>query len=361
MRCKWLITLVMWSSVLLAAEPLVPPPGYFAPVHQQHPSPFTCPAFPMPYTGALRFTSKYQGSDAARATLNLTAEQDFRQQTQSITRLEQLTSQLTTRFMRSGNAQTLNCLLTGLNQWAQADALSSLQTNYMGRSERKWALATLSSNWLRLRFSSSHPLAGHITQQQQIDAWLGRLADLVVQDWGSLPLQRINNHSYWAAWAVMSSAVVTNRRDLFEWATGRWQIAASQTDAQGMLPNELRRRQRALSYHNYALEPLVMIARFAAANQVRLPLRPLRQLSQNVIDGIQNATPFQKASGYAQLPLRLPQDVVWLLPYCTLLPCTDQQRHWLDAAALQQNRRLGGDLGALYLHEQKNENVHRNE
>ena len=56
-----------------AQAALRPPLGYYAPVETRKGEPDACPAAPTPYTGKLEFTSKYQGSDKARATLNVAA------------------------------------------------------------------------------------------------------------------------------------------------------------------------------------------------------------------------------------------------------------------------------------------------
>ena len=40
---------------------------------------------PTPYTGPLQFRSKYEGSDKARATLNVQSEKAFRDTTKDIT------------------------------------------------------------------------------------------------------------------------------------------------------------------------------------------------------------------------------------------------------------------------------------
>ncbi|VTP68240.1 Alginate lyase precursor [Leclercia adecarboxylata] len=92
---------------------------------------------------------------------------------------------------------------------------------------RKWALATLASSWLELKFTPGTSLAG----QQTTERWLGQLADRVVQEWDGLPLKSTNNHSYWAAWAVMASAVALDRRDLFAWSLKEYRIAAGQIAA----------------------------------------------------------------------------------------------------------------------------------
>ncbi|MCF3994695.1 alginate biosynthesis protein AlgL, partial [Pseudomonas aeruginosa] len=75
------------SQVSQAAD-LVPPPGYYAAVGERKGSAGSCPAVPPPYTGSLVFTSKYEGSDSARATLNVKAEKTFRSQIKDITDME---------------------------------------------------------------------------------------------------------------------------------------------------------------------------------------------------------------------------------------------------------------------------------
>jgi hypothetical protein len=54
--------------------------------------PFYLPFLSAPFTGALDFTSKYEGSDSARATLNPQADRAFHEQTKAITELEKVVS-----------------------------------------------------------------------------------------------------------------------------------------------------------------------------------------------------------------------------------------------------------------------------
>ncbi|MFH7445272.1 alginate lyase family protein, partial [Pseudomonas syringae pv. tagetis] len=78
-----------------------------------------------------------------------------------------------------------------------------------------------------------------------------KLADQVVRDCSNLAMEKINNHSYWAALSVMATAVATIRQDLFDWAVMEFKVAANQVDKDGFVPNDMKRRQRALSCHNY--------------------------------------------------------------------------------------------------------------
>jgi oligopeptide/dipeptide ABC transporter ATP-binding protein len=117
-----------------------------------------CVTLPAPYTADLVFRSKYEGSDSARATLNPEAEKAFRDETKPITDFERGISQMIWRYKYTGDAKTRDCILSGFKQWADANALTSAHTNHTGRSMRKWALATLATGWVELKFMPGSPL-----------------------------------------------------------------------------------------------------------------------------------------------------------------------------------------------------------
>lgn len=347
-----LLALALAAGSAQAAN-LVPPQGYYAPVEKKGGEPGKCAAAPTPYTAKLVFRSKYEGSDKARSTLNREAEKDFREKTQAITDLERGVNKQVMRYMRSGQQQELQCTLQWLGAWAQADALLSTDFNHTGKSMRKWALGSLSSAWLRLKYSESQPLAPYRQQSQLIESWFTKLAEQTVKDWSNLPLKQINNHSYWAAWSVMATSVVTNRRDLFDWSVQQFQVAAGQVDTDGYLPNELKRKQRALAYHNYALPPLVMVAAFAQANGVDLREdhdEALRRLAERVLEGRDDPDAFEDRSGKEQDmdELKKPYKYGWLEPYCTLYRCSAEVIRFKQEKQPFKNFRLGGDLTRLF-------------
>ncbi|MET1076845.1 MAG: mannuronate-specific alginate lyase [Pseudomonas sp.] len=348
-----LLGLALYSAVSQASA-LVPPPGYYAAVPMQQKSKVEkCPTVPAPFTGALIFHSKYEGSDKARATLNTAAEQSFRDQTRDITDMEKGLTKLVMHYLRDGQPQQLECALQWLDSWAQADALRSEDFNHTGKSMRKWALGSLAGAYLRLKFSASQPLQPYGHQTRAIEAWFVRLADQVVGDWSELPLKNINNHSYWAAWSVMTVAVVSDRRDLFDWSVKQLEVAAQQVDEQGFLPNELKREQRALAYHNYSLPPLLMIAAFAQSNGVDLREtnhRALQRLAQRVIEGVDDADAFVARTDEDQDMAGLEKSgkLAWLEPYCALYACTADVLEWRDSLQPFKTSRLGGDVTPLF-------------
>ncbi|AYC31871.1 mannuronate-specific alginate lyase [Pseudomonas cavernae] len=353
-----LLTCTVLAGLLagtVQAAGLVPPPGYYAAIEQDKKAePQACAlATPKPYTDALVFRSKYEGSGQARATLNREAEKDFREKTKAINELERGVNKQVMRYMRDGRPQDLQCTLQWLGAWAQADALLSTDYNHTGKSMRKWALGSLASAWLRLKFSESRPLAPYAQQSRLIEAWFAKLAEQTVKDWSGLPLKQINNHSYWAAWAVMASAVATDRRELFDWSVAQFQVAAGQVDGDGFLPNELKRRQRALAYHNYSLQPLAMIAAFAQANGVDLRDdhdAALRRLAERVLQGVDDPDAFADKAGKRQNMSELKEDgkFAWLEPYCTLYRCSAETLKWKQSMQPLKNFRLGGDVTRLF-------------
>jgi poly(beta-D-mannuronate) lyase len=341
-----------------AGAALRPPQGYYAPVESRQKAPAACPAVPTPYTGKLEFTSKYEGSDSARATLNRKAEQAFRRQTAGITTLEKDFNRLVMHYMRDGQPQQLDCALQWLSRWAEAGALLSTEYNHTGKSIRKWTLGSLASAYLRLKFSASRPLAPYPQQTRSIESWFAKLAEQTVKDWSELPLKKINNHSYWAAWSVMAAAVAIDRRDLFDWSLDQFRVAAGQVDEQGFLPNELKRKQRALAYHNYSLPPLAMIAAFAQANAVDLRKDnhgALKRLAERVLDGVDEQDAFAARAGAKQDmgELKKSSKFAWLEPYCTLYACSAQLQARKQRMGPFKTFRLGGDVSQVFSPKQR--------
>ncbi|MNV51318.1 Alginate lyase precursor [compost metagenome] len=256
-------------------------------------------------------------------------------------------------YLRDGQPQQLACAMDWLSSWAEADALLSSDYNHTGKSMRKWALGSLAGAYLQLKFSESQPLAAYPQQVRVIESWFGKLADQTVQDWSDLPLNKINNHSYWSAWSVMAAAVALDRRDLFDWSVEQFRVAAGQVDEDGFLPNEIKRQQRALAYHNYALPPLAMIASFAQANAVDLRKEnreALRRLAERVIGGVDNAKGFATRAKQKQdmTDLRVDSKFSWLEPYCTVYRCSEQTLDWKQSMQPFKTFRLGGDVTRVF-------------
>lgn len=332
---------------------LVPPPGFMAAVTQSDKDGRDCPADATPFTAPLDFPSRYEGSDKARDDVNDQAEREYKRQSAPISAMERGLSQQVDDYMRSGREESLACALTLLRNWSSSNALMGQAITHTGKSVRKWAMGSVASAYLRLKFSVSRPLDRDPELQQAVETWLGNLGSRVMLEWQDAPLEKMNNHEYWAAWAAMATGVALNRRDLFDWSLKQFGTAMTQIDAKGFLPNELKRDTRALSYHNYALTPLTMIAAFAKANGVPPDAQAqaaLDRLSGRVLDGIENPEAFLEKTGKKQVPIDVSErsKLAWLEPYCWTLTCTAPMQQRLNAMRPLKSYRLGGNLSDIF-------------
>ncbi len=336
-----------------AGERLVPPPGFTLAVVQSDKDTHACPTDATPFTGALDFPSRYEGSDKARDDVNPEAEKKYKQLIAPISALERGLSQQVDDYMRTANAGSLDCARRLLKDWSAANGLMGESVTHTGKSMRKWAMASITAAYLRLKFSESQPLAGDAPLVRAVDGWLDKMASRVVEEWRDAPIEKMNNHEYWAAWAVMAASVAVNRRDLFDWSMHQFETAASQVDGDGYLPNELARDTRALQYHNFALTPLTMIAAFAKANGVEPGGREraaLARLSDRVLVGIGDPGIFTRKTGKTQITADLSDrsKLAWLEPYCWTFSCgSDLQKRLADSRPLKSYR-LGGNLTDIF-------------
>lgn len=332
---------------------LVAPTGYYRAAPEAQGKSRACEAPPPAYTGRLDFPSKYQGSDKARDKLNPAAEQRYLKLTDDMRDMEKGVNRMVGRYFKYGRQQEADCAMTWLENWADAGALLSEEYNHTGMSVRKWTLGSLAGAYLRLKFSTSRPLAGHAEQSRKVEAWFGRLADKVVADWNAYPRERSNNHNYWAAWSVMATAVILDRRDLFDWSVEQYRHGVEQITADGYLPRELVRETRALSYHNYSIAPLLMVSAFANANGLDLRGEndgAMQRLVQKVEAGLRDPAIFQEKTGRRQeeIDLRQSSRYAWLEPYCALYRCSDSTQQWRRSIEPLSTYRLGGDLTQLF-------------
>lgn len=355
-RLLLVAAIASFSAGVQAQHQLVPPPGYYAPVGHRHAGSFDCDPPPKPYTGTLDFPSKYQGSGKARDQFNAHANAIYKAQSRPINELEKGVNRMVEHYMRSGDPAMLKCVIGWYSAWADAGGLLGPATSYSGRAVRKWTLASLSGAFLHLQFSRSHPLAAYPDKTRKIKAWLGRIGDKVMSEWDlDAPRRKINNHFYWAGWAVMATSVVENRRDEFNWAVRVYRIFASQVDAQGYLPNELARHTRALGYHNFAMAPIAMIAAFGKANGVDLASEgndALTRLAQRILQGIRDPEIFQKETGgFHQILSKVSKqrsELAWLEPYCWTVGCHGETAEKAASLRPMSNTRLGGNMTAVF-------------
>ena len=232
-----------------------------------------------------------------------------------------------------------------LARWAAQDALLG-EVNRQGASEREWTLCALALAYLKVR-----DIDGLDTEKQQVEKWFVTLAHSI-QPMYETPPSRWNNHAYWAGLAVSATGIAANDRQLFDWGMIRARAGVDAVQDDGTLPLEMKRGQRAILYHLFALTPLVMLAEIGAANGedlYQLNNRGISRLVDRLVRGLSDPDWFSQQAGVRQESLNNAnsQDFAWMEPYyarfhdARLLPWLQLKRPLIAITA-------GGNLTQMY-------------
>jgi poly(beta-D-mannuronate) lyase len=223
----------------------------------------TCGSFPA-YIGNLKPPSKYQQHIKTKDQLSEKNAQIFEKKTQGIKEFERhMTGLVDTIVNTYGHSAHIQCYTHHLTNWANHQALLTHNINKTGKAIRKWTLASIAASYIRLDLSQ----AIDSSTKQTIENWLSLLAAQVIMDYKYRSARLRNNHDYWAAWAVINVAVITQNKEYFGWAHQQWVKAMTDINSRGFLANELKRGTKTREYHNFAIMPLVGLAAFINANQ----------------------------------------------------------------------------------------------
>lgn len=215
---------------------------------------------------------------------------------------------------------------------------------------RKWSLGTISLVYLKIRDESTlDPVKKAVVRD-----WLATWARIIRDDYstGLHRSSRNNNHVYWAGWSVGLAAVVTDDREQFGWMVERYRAALRQISPDGTLPLELDRASKALHYHVFSVQPLIMIAALAERNGIDLydaEEGALHRLVTRTVDGLGDPGYFERLTGHPQkwVGKLSGSKLTWMEPYFARFP-NEAMEPWLKKFRPLKNRRTGGDATLLY-------------
>jgi poly(beta-D-mannuronate) lyase len=171
--------------------------------------------------------------------------------------------------------------------------MSSRQAYYV----QGWVIGAVAIAYLKTRES------GLVTtvQQNTILPWLVEVANQTTNYYDSS--HAANNHLYWAGLEAVAVGVAADDRKLFDWGVAAYHAGINEIQPDGSMPLEMRRGQRALHYHLYALAPLVYLAEFGEDNGLQLYAERDHALAKLVhlsVQGLKNNQFFEKAAGIPQ-------------------------------------------------------------
>jgi len=279
-------------------------------------------------------------SDKASSVIDPQLKDANRQATAPLDRYAADVARMSDDYLRSGDAAAAQCTLAWLAGWANDRAMlgemirvNNDQSFYL----RQWMLDAVALAYLKVQDQAGP------AQRAAIEPWLKQLARANLAYWDS-PKHKRNNHYYWTGLGVLATGLATHDEDLWRAGHDAFQSGVDAIQADGSLPMEMARRQRALHYHDYALAPLVMMAELArlhgedwyAAND-----HALDRLARRVMSGSNDSHWFEQRAGVAQEPLRRPGG--WVEFY----RLRSADGGLFDAAHAQgpyRDPRMGGDL-----------------
>jgi poly(beta-D-mannuronate) lyase len=250
---------------------------------------------------------------------------------------------------RPANPEIAACVLTWLYRWAGAGAYLG-ETSRQGGFVRKWSLGTISLTYLKIRNAKGLDPA----RKKTVEDWIGKWTAVVHDDYATHlhRSSRNNNHAYWAAWSVGLAAVVLDNRKLFDWMVGRYHIALRQIEPDGTLPLELKRGSKALHYHVFSVQALVLIAELGTRNGFDLYSAQndaLKRFMKRTVAGLANPALFADKTGKKQSWVGKLNGgkLAWMEPYYARFR-DPLLLTWIKRYRPMKNRRAGGNATLLY-------------
>jgi poly(beta-D-mannuronate) lyase len=300
---------------------------------------FDCPA-PPPALKDIKAQGYY--TDRANSIVDEGLKRENEEMTRPLTEFLGRVADMTDLYFADQDGGAATCALAWMDGWAQGGAMlgkmvrvNNDQSYYM----RKWTHGGIAMAYLRLK--------GQTTAEQRahIEPWLKALAVADLAYWDD-PKKSRNNHYYWTGVGVMATAVATGDEALLRSAAGIYQKGIADIEDDGSLPMEMRRGQRALHYHNFALAPLVLMAEVARSDGMdwyAYRNNRINLLAERVADGYRDNAWFAQQAGVAQETRKPGGDAGWVEFY-RLRATHPEKFEDLHRAGPFRDPRLGGNL-----------------
>ncbi len=258
------------------------------------------------------------------------------------------------RLVSDQTVEGANCALSQMAVWANGHGLEDLQSQNanltIGSRISGFGLVTLQA--------MKH--ADNLDDLASIQAWLGRLTHRQMVFWeeDAYDGAKRGNLRAWAALAAATSAKIIDDPVMRGWAAWSVHYVLCTANADGSLPQEMRRAKFALHYQLHAIAPLVVASVLLEAQGISLQSscdRALERVVNFALDDLETGSRTAKITGVTQSffdgtqGLR-PFQIAWIEAYLTLDQVSNRQR--LDALAEQHrplnSSKLGGNQTRIW-------------
>jgi poly(beta-D-mannuronate) lyase len=250
-------------------------------------------------------------------------------------------------YRTTGSRAAAECTLHMLQAAAADGTLTGKMSSRQAYYVQGWVIGALAIAYLKIRASGvTHP-----EDDASLSQWMKAVSHQTMDYYDTAQAkpggEAQNNHLYWAGVEIGAVAIVANDRAMFDWAMATYKNGVSQITPEGTLPLEMRRGQRALHYHLYAIAPLVYLAEFGQVNGLNLYSEnhsALQKLVDLSIAGLAGSGYFDHAAGIQQDTPHGPpkaEEISWAKVYIKHFP-SPQISGLLGQAASLSYMYLGG-------------------
>jgi poly(beta-D-mannuronate) lyase len=206
-------------------------------------------------------------------------------------------------YRTTGSRNAAECAIRHMEGAAKDGVFTGKMSSNQAYYVQGWVIGAIAIAYLKVHGS------GLVRRKQQHDIlpWIVK----VVQQTGTYYDARRqketgdseNNHFYWAGVELSAAGIAANNHQLFNWGMAAYHAGVAQIQADGSLPLEMKRGQRALHYHLFAAAPLVYLAEFGEDNGLHLYAEDnyaLKRLAKVSTQGMMDNSFYVKATGIAQ-------------------------------------------------------------
>lgn len=219
------------------------------------------------------------------------------------------------RLNASADQGDWSCAASLLESWARADALMGRITGYQGYYERSWAGTDFAMVILRMPRDVRD---ANRARFDTIDPWLERIA-IATRDAEAINHLH-NNLVYWAGLDLIAIGTVTGNSSLVDSGLLRVREGIRDIGPDGALAREVKRGNRALHYHTFALLPLVFAAELVQRRHIDLYREndgAIGRLANLVIHAVDDPASFTAITPVKQdlFPWTFRDELSWVEPY----------------------------------------------
>jgi len=267
----------------------------------------------------------YRLDDPTHSIIDPVRQEAYRKSSDGVKGVGMAIVKAADNYRITGSHEAAQCAMTQILTLAQERSLAGKMSSNQAYYVQGWVVGAIAIAYLKIRET------GMATPQQTetIVNWMESVGEQTISYYDAH--KRVghgdsqNNHLYWAGVELVAIGVAANDRKDFDWAMATYYNGVDQIQPDGALPLEMSRGSRALHYHLYALAPLVLLAEFGEANHLDLyghANGAIHRLVNFSVAGLQNPTPFVKATGVQQeLPKTINGDQIgWAPPYVRRFP-----------------------------------------